>query len=553
MSFHRHSRAVRLTLAIAALPVCPPAAAQVTADSSLKAAGVPVVHGSDTLFTLYGRFGPFGAAERAVAVERRLARLAPALANGLDSILVNEVDQRTELLVGEEVLMTVLDADAAPVGFSRPALAGAWAARIRQVIAAQAEARSLATLTIDAAKALAATLILLALLLGLQSLFRRIYALLRGGGVPPLRVKRLELLSAARLGEALTLLARTVRVVITTLLLYFYVPLVLSFFPWTAPYSGRIIGYILTPLRAIGLGLLDYLPKIFVIAVIVMFTRYLLKVIHLVFRAIGSGTMAVDGFEREWAAPTFNIIRFLVLAFAAVVVFPYLPGAESEAFKGVSLFVGVLLSFGSSGAVGNIVAGVVLTYTNAFRIGDRVQIGETVGDVVERTMLVTRLRTIKNVEVTIPNAAVLSSQIINFAAQAAGRGLILHTTVTIGYDAPWRQVHELLIAAAAATEHVLGEPAPFVLQTSLDDFFVSYEINAYTDQPAVMAATYSLLHQNIQDRFNQAGVEIMSPHYRSLRDGNTVTTPEAMRPKGYRAPGIRVEQVRPDDPASTNS
>jgi small-conductance mechanosensitive channel len=227
-------------------------------------------------------------------------------------------------------------------------------------------------------------------------------------------------------------------------------------------------------------------------------------------------------------------------------MFPYLPGAGSDAFKGVSLFVGVLFSLGSSGAVGNIVAGVVLTYTNAFRVGDRVQIGETVGDVVERTMLVTRVRTIKNVDITIPNGTVLASQVINFTTQAADRGLILHSTVTIGYDVPWRQVHELLIAAAGATENVLAEPAPFVLQTSLDDFYVSYQINAYTELPAVMAQTYSLLHQNIQDRFNEAGVEIMSPHYGALRDGNQATIPADHLAKGYRAPTFRLEQVSPE-------
>jgi small-conductance mechanosensitive channel len=218
------------------------------------------------------------------------------------------------------------------------------------------------------------------------------------------------------------------------------------------------------------------------------------------------------------------------VALAAVMIFPYLPGADSDAFKGVSIFLGVLLSFGSSGAVSNVVAGAVLTYTNAFRPGDRVQIGETVGDVVERTMLVIRLRTIKNVDVTVPNAAALSSQMINYTAQANTRGLILHTTVTIGYDAPWRQVHQLLIDAARATEGLLQDPEPFVLQTGLDDFYVRYEVNAYTDRPSEMARTYSLLHQNIQDRFNQAEVEIMSPHYRALRDGSALTIPEGNLP-----------------------
>ena len=543
MPLRRCARAPRLVLALAATLLARPAAAQVPADSTLRPAGAPVVLGSDTLFTLYGRLGPFGPPERAAAIAQRLARLGPGLAAGRDSIVVTEVEQRTELLVGDQVLMTVLDSDAVPTGKPRAVLAASWAARIQQVTAAAAARSSLTAFAIDAAKALATTLALVLLLFGMRVVFTRVYQALRSPRVPPLRIKQFELLSSRRLGETLTVLARAVRVIVTLLLLYFYVPLVLSFFPWTAPLSRKIVGYVLTPLNAVGSGFLNYLPKIFFIAVIVLVTRYLLKLIQLVFRAIGTGVLTLEGFQRDWAEPTFNIVRFLVIAFAAVVMFPYLPGAGSDAFKGVSLFVGVLFSLGSSGAVGNIVAGVVLTYTNAFQVGDRVQIGETVGDVVERTMLVTRIRTIKNVDITVPNGTVLASQVINFTTQAAARGLILHTTVTIGYDAPWRQVHELLIAAAAATENILAEPAPFVLQTSLDDFYVSYQINAYTEEPSIMAQTYSLLHQNIQDRFNEAGVEIMSPHYRAARDGNQVTIPAEHLAKNYQAPAFRVETV----------
>jgi small-conductance mechanosensitive channel len=546
MSFPRHMRALGLVLALAVPWPLGPAVAQVAPDSAAPR-GTPVIYGSDTLFTLYGRLGPFGPDERAAAIERRLVRWGPALAAGGDSIVVSEVDQRSELLVGDEVLMTVLEADATPVGLPRPAVAILWAGRIRQAAADAAAANSLAELAIDAAKAIATTLALMLLLLGMRVVFTRMYRALRSQRVPPLRIKQFELLSSRRLGETLTVLARGVRVVLTVLLLYFYVPLVLSFFAWTAPLSRKIVGYVLTPLNAVGAGFLDYLPKIFFIAVIFLVTRYLLKLIQLVFRAIGTGVLPLEGFQPEWAEPTFNIVRFLVIAFAAVVMFPYLPGAGSDAFKGVSLFVGVLFSLGSSGAVGNIVAGVVLTYTSAFKVGDRVQIGETVGDVVERTMLVTRIRTIKNVDITVPNGTVLSSQVINFTSQATDRGLILHTTVTIGYDAPWRQVHELLIAAARATENILPDPAPFVLQTSLDDYYVSYQINAHTDQPSVMARTYSLLHQNIQDCFYQAGVEIMSPHYLAVRDGNQVAIPVEHLAKNYRPPAFRLERVSPGE------
>jgi small-conductance mechanosensitive channel len=230
--------------------------------------------------------------------------------------------------------------------------------------------------------------------------------------------------------------------------------------------------------------------------------------------------------------------------FALVMAFPYLPGSESEAFKGVSIFLGVLFSLGSTSAVANVVAGLILNYTRAFSIGDRVRIGDVEGDVIFKTLLVTHIRTVKNVEITLPNSTVLGGAVHNFSMAAKESPLILHTSITIGYDAPWRRVHELLISAAQSTQYILSNPPPFVLQTALNDFYVSYQINAYTDHPHEMARIYSELHQNIQDKFNEGGVEIMSPHYSQLRDGNTTTIPESYRPEDYTAPGHRVTQVR---------
>src|SRR5262249_974477 len=243
----------------------------------------------------------------------------------------------------------------------------------------------------------------------------------------------------------------------------------------------------------------------------------------------------------DWAVPTYEIVRPLILALALVLIFPYLPGADSEALKGVSIFLGVLISFGSSSAIANLIAGVVLLYSRAFRIGDWVRVGGAEGKVITRTLLVTRLRTVKNVEISVPSSVMLTNAIENFTEKARSGTLILHTTVTIGYNAPWRTAHELLIAAARDSMHVLQEPAPFVLQTSLNDYHVSYQINAYTDAPDLQPWIYGDLHRNIQERFNAAGVEILSPMYNALRDGNTVTIPEAQRPADYRAPSFRVD------------
>lgn len=329
--------------------------------------GGPVLMGTDTLFMLYGQLGPFGPVERASAVTARLIHWRGALARGADTIRVSAADGRHELTIEDQVLMTVLDADTLP-GMTRAATAAAFAGRIQAAAASAEQAISVQAITMDAIYALATTVALVLILLLMRTVFRRLYAAFHPTKVQPLRLQRFELLSARQLAAGLTGIMRAVRVVLTLVLSYFYISLVLSFFPWTASLSRQIIGYVITPLEAVGAAFLAYLPKVFFIVVIVVVTRYLLKVIHLVFRAIGSGALSWHGFNREWADPTYNIIRFLVIAFAGVVMWPYLPGSGSDAFKGVSLFVGVLFSLGSSSAVGNIVAGVVLTYTQAFRV-----------------------------------------------------------------------------------------------------------------------------------------------------------------------------------------
>ena len=230
----------------------------------------------------------------------------------------------------------------------------------------------------------------------------------------------------------------------------------------------------------------------------------------------------------------------LIIAFALVVAYPYIPGSESPAFKGISIFMGVIFSLGSTSAIAGMTAGLSLIYMRSFREGDVVKIGEATGIVLQRKLMVTRLKTFKNVEISIPNATILSSQVVNYSQQARGEGVILHTSLTIGYDAPWQTVHGLLIEAAKATSRILKEPQPFVLQTALNDFYVSYELNAYTDSPQFMPRIYSELHQNIQNKFNEGGVEILSPHYGQLRDGNATTIPESYRSEDYVVPALRI-------------
>jgi len=360
----------------------------------------------------------------------------------------------------------------------------------------------------------------------------------KGTKIQPIKIKSIELLSAERTVEVLTLITKVLRFAIQLILLYFYITIVFSLFKFTETWASKLFGYILTPLSSVLNSFVSFLPNLFFIIVLVFVFRYIIRFVKFLFMEIHTGRIEFPEFPRDWAMPTFKIVRFLILILAVIVIFPYLPGSDSPFFQGISIFVGVLFSLGSTSAVSNIVAGILITYMRPFKLGEKVKIADTMGEVVDKT-LVTRIRTNKNVDITIPNAMVLGSHIINYSSSAKDKGLILHTTVTIGYDVPWRKIHELLISAANETEFILKEPKPFVEQTSLDDFSVSYELNAYTHNSGSMGGIYSQLHSKIQDKFNEAGVEIMSPHYNAVRDGNQTTIPQDYLPKEYQAPPFK--------------
>ena len=502
----------------------------------------PVTVNGNTLFLVQGVLS-FPAEARAAAISRRIKDLSKEVLFKPESLSVADGEGATDIMAGDLVVMSVTDQDAKLAKKSRQELASDYTERIRSALGALRHQYSLKSIILGGVYALIATAILILIFRLLGFAFPKLYKKLhswRGTLIPSLRIQRFELLPADRIADFAIGVAKLLRFVLVLVVLYFYASLVLGFFPWTRGYAQILISYVLSPLKIVGDGFVAYLPNVFFIVVIVLVSFYATKFIRIIFAEIGKQTITLPGFYPEWAEPTYKIVRFLIFTFTVIVIFPYLPGSKSPAFQGISIFLGVLFSLGSTSAVANVVAGVILTYMRAFKVGDRVKIADTMGDVIEKTLLVTRIRTIKNVEITIANAMVLSSHIINFSSSAQQEGLILHTTVTIGYDAPWRTVHQLLINAALATEHILNGPQPFIFQTALDDFYVHYELNAFTDEPSRMAKTYSDLHQNIQDKFNEAGVEIMSPHYSSVRDGNQIAIPDKYLPTGYASPSFRL-------------
>ncbi len=546
------SRENRIYLFVIAL-VLSLSAHSLTAQTPPESAPPPpppaaVTLGDQTLFTIKTPVGSYSAETRAAGTSARLKQVMKDPTH--DPGEVHTIDRlgATEIVSGDLVLTTITDADAAANSTSRAILAESEIREIREAIIKVRGEYSPRSIAFDALYASLVTIALIVILAIFRRIFPALYALIdrwRGTRIHTIKVQALEVVSEDRLVELLLHLARALRFTLTALLLYFYIPLVFSFFPWTRSYGRTLIAYILSPIRAGWLAFVGYLPRLLVVFVIIFFAFVTLRLARILFRELERGTITWPGFYPEWAMPTQKIVQLLIIAFAVVVAFPYLPGSDSPAFKGVSIFLGVLFSLGSSSAVANVVAGVLLTYTRSFHVGDIVKISDTLGQVIEKSLLATQIRTIKNVIVTIPNALVLGSEVINYSLSSDTKPLILHVTVSIGYDAPWRQIHALLIAAATRTTNILPDPAPFVLQTSLDDFYVSYQINAYTQTPFRMAAIYSELNQNIQDQFNEAGVEIMSPHYSSLRDGNTIAIPSTYRPPNYQPDSFRVTSSNP--------
>jgi|WetSurMetagenome_2_1015567.scaffolds.fasta_scaffold15133_1 small-conductance mechanosensitive channel len=501
----------------------------------------PVELDGQELFSIRAGAKAFSPEFRAKLAGERILEVAKDYGVKPEQVTVSELEIAAIISAGEKPIVTILDADAAAEGREKGELAEEYAGKIRQAIKNYREQRSARVIATGLAETLVATLVLIGLIALLQRGVKRGEQAIRERlPVPSLQIASFEFFTADRIKRMLVAVLKVVRLAILLTLIYAYFHLGLSFFPWTRNLALRLLDYVFAALSTMANGVLDQLPGLTFLVVLYFVTRYVLKTLKLFFEQVSQGKISIGEMDAEVAEPTYKIIRLMVIAFALVVAYPYIPGSESSAFKGVSIFVGVIFSLGSTSAIGNIAAGLSLLYMRSYREGDVVKIGDAQGIVLYRKLLVTRVKTFKNEEITVPNSSILSGQVTNYSHQARMEGVILHTSITIGYDAPWRQVHDLLLEAAKASPHILKSPPPFVLQTALNDFYVTYELNAFTDHPQTMPAIYSGLHKNIQDKFNEAGVEIMSPHYSQLRDGSHTTIPEQYLPADYAPSAIRI-------------
>ena len=491
--------------------------------------GVAVVVEGDSLFFLYVKRGGLSPALRAEQVSEKISKLGRVYNLQPDSVYIESTDIVTEIMYEDKVLVSFTDQDGLWENLSRDDLARKYRTVIVQKLDEMKAEHSLWSLGKQILSFLAVVVIQILLIKLINWLYRKLkrrITRLKHSRLKPVVFHDYELFNIKSQVRMLVILANLGRYLLFLLQLVITIPILFYIFPQTEDLAWKIFSYIWTPVRSILKSIVEYIPNLFTIFVIYFVIKYVVKGLRYFADEIENEKLKIGGFYADWAQPTFHIVRFLLYAFMVALIYPYLPNSDSGVFQGISVFVGLIVSLGSSTVIANIIAGLVITYMRPFKIGDQIKLNDTLGNVIEKTPFVTRLKTPKNEVVTIPNSFIMSSHTTNYSASARNYGLIIHAEISIGYDVPWRKVHQLLIDSARSTPGVLAAPEPFVLETALNDWYPVYQINAYINDADRLAAIYSDLYQQIQDHFNAADIEIMSPHYIAQRDGNESTIPK---------------------------
>lgn len=498
---------------------------------AMPADSASIVVQNRVVFVFRAPLGSRTARERADDAARRIRALAEHRQG--DSIVARAIPQGMLIAVGERGVFTITPADIDSTGGATLESASRLATqRLHVALVAEREQRSLSHLLTGIGLSLLATILFVALLRLLRR--GRYLALERLPTVarprmPGVSIAGFTLLDGEQIVAFLRRIVDALAWGLGLFAAYLWLTYILTRFPYSAPWGEALGAYLVTTLRNLLLGALSSIPGLFTVVIIFFVTRFLTRLMATFFSAVEAGGVALPWVHADTAQPTRRLLSALLWLFALVVAYPYLPGSGSDVFKGVSVFVGIVLSLGSSGIVSQAMSGLVLMYARALKPGDYVRIGDTEGTVVELGMLSTKIRTNKDEEVTLPNGVVVGLTTKNYSRLASERGVVLYTSVTIRYDVPWRQVHAMLQAAASRTEGLRGDSPPFVLQTALSDWHVSYQLNVRLDQPHRRMRVLSELHANIQDVFYENGVDILSPHFEGNHEHPAVVTIPAER------------------------
>jgi len=414
-------------------------------------------------------------------------------------------------------LLTPGDADA--VGGQTPEAQVASAQQaLEQAIAATRESRDRGRLMWATVHAVTATVIFAVLVWGLMWLRRKLVVhttRLLAAKTAGVKLAGLPLFRFTRLYEMSSILVRLVAGVVLAMLSYEWLAYVLKRFPVTRPWGEQLGSFVFGVARRIGGGIVDALPDLCVALVIFALARGVVLTMRPVFHRVEQGRSALGWLDADLVAPTRRIFEIVVWLFAIAMAYPYLPGSQSDAFKGISVLIGLMVTLGGSNLVGQAASGMILMYSRTVRVGEYVRIQEQEGTVVDLGTFTTKIRTGLGEEITFPNAVIMANVTKNYSRTVRGTGYILDTTMTIGYDTPWRQVQAMMLEAARRTEGVVADPAPQVFQTALQDYYVEYRLvcQAIPTRPRPRAEALAALHANLLDVFNTHGVQIMSPHY----------------------------------------
>ncbi|MGB5710480.1 MAG: mechanosensitive ion channel domain-containing protein [Waterburya sp.] len=421
---------------------------------------VPVILDGETLFNVSSKIKDLPAKDRAEEVSRRIEEVAKNSAISIDSIKIVEFEGLNLIKAEDKLLFVVTKSDAKVANRPLDELAQSHLQKAKEAIAQYREERSTQRLVQNILRWVFDTTVAIVLLILLRKIFKRINRRIevwRGTRIRPLSIRAWQLLSVEQEANLILRLVKLIYWAIIAVISFLYLAAIFHYFPKTKIWGEAILSSFLKVLGIFGKSLLAYLPNLFSILLTIVVAYYIFRFCRLFFNAIETETLSLPGFDQDWARPTERLVVFLICALTLAIILPLLPGAQSPAFRGLSIFVGALFTLGGASAIANIVGGVVIIYTRAFRVGDRVQIADVQGDILEKTILSTRIRTPKNKIVTIPNANLITSNIENFttAARDINEPMIVYTTITLGYDVPWRHVHQVLIDAALSSPSIL--------------------------------------------------------------------------------------------------
>ena len=485
-----------------------------------KMRGRPIVFEKDTLYYLYTSYGPYDIDTRVKYVEEKLKELYNNPYFVADSIKIKPAGDYLSVMYNDKTITGISMVDALWENSSQTELAQRYANIIKNTIVKYKEQNSLKSVLIRLAELLLVLFIAFILVWAINRLFdflKKIALNSEHRFLTSIRIRNYDFIKKPGIVKALVKLLAILRIVFLLFLLITIIPLIFDIFSSTQYLSKIIVQWISEPIKNVGIAIIGYLPHLFYIVIIAVITRYILKILRFFALEIERGILKIKGFHPEWAHTTYVLARMMLWVLALVIMFPHLPGSDSDAFKGISIFLGVLISLGSSSAISNAVAGIVISYMRPFQVGDWIKSGEIIGAVIEKNALVTRLKTINNEDITIPNSAILSGATMNFTSIGKEIGLALNVQVKVRYDYSDNLVEELLIEAALKTNGISPKPHPYIFQISLSELNAVYELNAYTFHPENMYFIKSDLTKNIQSTFRQANIEIFSTQYVEIR------------------------------------